>query len=332
MRCSECSKTLDGRTKESEKCFKCKAEAHKTCASKILGVKSQRFQCKKCSSSGEVSRPDHNTSSMAEMIEMSSKIDRVLANQGKFEEKLTSIENRFIGLDTKINAMETKITALEVSVETMDPLVKFTSDKMHDLEARIKRLESSVKRHDKNSTEETRKISEISKDVEYIKEKNRRHNVEIQGIPQQPNETSLVLINYVTRAAFHFGIEIDKTNIRNIHRIPTYNGNMPQPIIVSFTSIVLRDQLLQKVYDNKNGLTGENIDLPTKQRIFIATHLTPQKKELFKKARDAKKKDGVAYVWERHGNILARATEVSATIKIKTEEDIEKVVSQVPPK
>lgn len=322
--CPECDKKIDRRTKNIPKCHNCGVLAHTLCAKKKSSDNNpENFTCKVCKGAGEVRSAGGNTT--GEMDEVNKKLDKILSKQDMMESKLTSIDN-------KISGIETKIQELEVRVEALDPLVKYDSDRIDDLESKFKTLGERVIKMEKTMEKDSKEVCGIVNDMEYIKMRNRKHNVEIQGIPHFENEDKIKLINIVAKVTHHFKVEIDKTNVRDIHRIPTFNNKLPQPIIVSFNSIVLRDLILEKVYENytmREGLTGHSIGLSENNRIFVATHLTPSKKELFKKARDAKKANGVQYVWERYGTIFAKASSNTARVKINNEEDIKKVISHV---
>lgn len=117
------------------------------------------------------------------------------------------------------------------------------------------------------------------------------------------------------------GVNITRGNIRDIHRIPTYKKEGPLPIIASFSSILIKKAIMESYYEKKMKIDASELGNYQSKRVFLATHLTPHMKQLFKMARDLKD-DGVKYVWERNGTILARISDNDTIVKITSENSI----------
>lgn len=127
------------------------------------------------------------------------------------------------------------------------------------------------------------------------------------------------------------GFKIEKHDVKALHRIPTYKIEGPKPVIISFVSSMLRDEILSVYYSRKKPISGEELGYgkASKVTVFVATHLTPEMKLLFKQARDLKKL-GVQYVWERYGSIFTKINDTLPKTKILCNADLEEVKKNIP--
>jgi len=204
-----------------------------------------------------------------------------------------------------------------------------SSDKILTLESNSKTQGKKVSNIEKEYATLSTKYNALTEELEDIKARNRRHNIEISGLPQPSQEYKSDQIKKVINIAQKLGVTLLPSDIRDIHRIPTYKAEQPQPLIVSFISVIIRNEILDAYYEAKKNqrehpLCATMISSNIRSRIFLATHLTPAKKLLFKKLRE-KKQAGVKFVLERNGQLYAKVDETSRVIKINRDEDLQKL-------
>ncbi|KAK9751456.1 hypothetical protein QE152_g5044 [Popillia japonica] len=136
-----------------------------------------------------------------------------------------------------------------------------------------------------------------------LEQYSRSNNLEIQGVPEPPNEN---IINVINSGAAFLKCPLSVNYIDAVHRVPTLtnrSNEVHKNIIVRFTSRRKRDELLCAARQYRRDLkhTGPGIAIPgISSLIFINEHLTKENKNLFKKARNAAKEKNYKYVWIIH--------------------------------
>ncbi|XP_041986926.1 uncharacterized protein LOC121738757 [Aricia agestis] len=230
-----------------------------------------------------------------------------------------------------LNTNMQKITADNLSIrKTLSELnqrildteksLQFSSDTEHELDQRLKTVETKVSLV---STSQDRVIGMENK-IQQMEQQARMCNVEVCNLQERRGENLLEIIEIMAKEIkFH----IQNSDVVSIHRVPHANNknSKPKNIIVKFTTRVLRDNFIAS-YRSSGGLNSTQLSLSgTPQVIYVNEHLTLNNKQLFRQCREAAKKQDYKYVWVKHGVILARKTDNSPVVAIRSLSDIHKI-------
>lgn len=158
--------------------------------------------------------------------------------------------------------------------------------------------------------------------MDELEQYTRNKNIQIDGIPPKKDED---LRNIVIDIGKKIEIEINKSDIDAIHRIPTRSTKMPEPIVVQFMSRQMRESMVQKGKEKKICTNDIGIQGETKQ-VYINEHLTRKKKHILFEARRLKYEKQYKYLWTRNGKIFIRKEDNSGVINLNTIDDLKKIV------
>lgn len=233
------------------------------------------------------------------------------------------------GIDAKLSLICKQLEILPILNEN----VKTLSDKVSDITDQLKKLQSDMQNvSDQANTnsdtiatlqieneQKTLEINNLINKFNRMDQYSRNKNIEIHGLKEE-NEENLHLkveaIAKILRIPNFIVNEIDA-----IHRLPAKNRNLPRPIIVQFNRRPTRDLFLT----NKRRVVITNNDIKPNSgdnQVFINENLNPMNKELFWKARNAKKELNFKHLWTYKGTIYMKKNDESQAVKISTEADI----------
>lgn len=226
---------------------------------------------------------------------------------GSLDEKYDGLINR---LTEEIEALKNQITSDGLAINN-DEIVKTVT------EATLRNLQGSV-----NSTTH-------NNDMKYIHALQRKNNLMIQNIPQDPRETKESLIDKVMKLSNALGVSLQPQNVsiamRLNNKIQTQNDSQIEVpvVLVKFCDVAIKDELFDAYISkiiNKSPVTQQALGYKSSERIYINHHLSPELANLKRKAVDLKKKGKIAKVNVRYNNIRVNIN--NKWHKIDTEEDL----------
>lgn len=166
----------------------------------------------------------------------------------------------------------------------------------------------------------------LEKRVSSMELSSRTSSVEIRNIPATENETSSDLYNLVSATGRALNIEIHKSQIRDVYRLPSKPGKN-QPIIAEFCTVPMKMDLLNSArIHNKNRsaaekLNTEMIGLKGKSSpIYVSEFLPGATRKLFYLAREFARTSDYKFCWAVNGKIYLRKSENSSAIRVESEE------------
>ncbi|KAJ2943088.1 hypothetical protein O0L34_g18779 [Tuta absoluta] len=235
----------------------------------------------------------------ADFVSMRSDIDTLKSGIESINDKYTAIEKRFSDFEDRIIALENK----------SDDIATLTSDLVtaNDI------------------------ISTLQHEYDTREQYSRMNNVEISGLPFKKGENLMSLLNSVYMAV---GLDLDENSIDCIQRVRRFatsgtddeNNQRSPAVIVKFTRRFYKDQLLSAVRARR-GITTASIGLAGPAvNLYLGDHLTPNSKQLLKRARQLKKDGKLTYLWIRDCKILARKTETSKVMLINKNFNFDKIM------
>ena len=167
------------------------------------------------------------------------------------------------------------------------------------------------------------KVDKDQKSINDLEQYGRRSMLELSNIPVVEHEDLKLIITEIAKCMkldrFCYEDQVDVA-----HRLKS-KLDIP-PIIVLFQSRAKRNnfydqrKLLKsiKLKDLNNGLQDSNL-------IFVKESLTLQNAALYKKVRKVCKRNRFKFYWTVNGKISCKKSENTATIKIKDENDLQKI-------
>lgn len=147
----------------------------------------------------------------------------------------------------------------------------------------------------------------------------RNKNIEIKGIEENANEN---VTDIVCKLGALADVPVTPDDIEACHRVPS--KAKPNPIVVQFAKRQKRDDLIEKA--RKIRLSNKDFGKSSSSPVYVNDHLCPILKRLLGVTVAKKKVTGWKYVWTRGGKIYAKKSDDSATLIIRHEHDLEKML------
>lgn len=135
----------------------------------------------------------------------------------------------------------------------------------------------------------------------------------------------------ILNAGSVLNIPVQTSDIWNIYRVPSKSTSANMPVIVEFTTTIMKENFLQSVknYNRKNSrnklnslhLKIEGPELP----IYISENLTSNGRRLYSAARKFASEQKFDFCWTSNGRVYLRKKEGDPLRRIEFESDLEKI-------
>jgi len=161
------------------------------------------------------------------------------------------------------------------------------------------------------------KLEELDNHQDDMEQYQRKHNLEIHGIPEKRDENLEIIVKNLGQA---LDVEINYSDIDIVHRLPSKSAI--RPIIVKFSSYNEKHELyaarrkLRSLIDAEDRFNGA-------KTIYINENLTRQRKKLFAEVRKRVKLNRWYGAWTKDGKIFLRKEKEGRNTRIKQEVDLE---------
>lgn len=207
-------------------------------------------------------------------------------------------------------------SSIENELRLLRESVSFCSDKISDFESTLKQFSTALKNIEGLKVEQEKiktDVIALSNKLNDLEQFSRNKNLEIHGVPELKNENLLKVFENIC-AHVNFDVNVDKVDY--IHRIQNRNTEHPKPILIRFTSRLVKENMLGAVRVKQHAEFSKNKKpglwlVGAQKPIFINENLTSDKKRLYKEARQFAKEKRYKFVWVRNGNIFLRKDETS---------------------
>lgn len=251
-------------------------------------------------------------------------------NENNFNKMSKNTKNKWTCTDckTKWDSNKKIIPVNEVKSDNIKQLtesVQYMSDKFDNFNITVNRLLNEMKELKEQNTKLLVINEKLSNEVQFLKTKvddleqrTLEKAVEIVGIPITTNENCKSLVEEITHK---LNIEC---NIIKAYRITThYKTDMK--IIAWLSNIDDKNRLLSVAKRMKLNGNQYNENWP-QSKLYINNHLTKVKRLLLGKSKAMAKEKGYKYVWMSGIDILVRKEEHGKVIRIKEENDLNKII------
>lgn len=219
---------------------------------------------------------------------------------------------------------------MRVEIRTVKQSIKDTSDTADELKSALQELRSMTvelmkTREDygvlrKQNVELTERFAKAEDRVLELENYSRQYNLEIKGLPATVKDQANEMVKKIAEVC---KVSLDESDIDIAHGV-LVKKSKDINLIVRFTTRSKRNLLLAsarklKLSTSKLGFSGPD------QNIYGNEHLTPETKRLLGAAIARKKEVFWKHVWTRNGVILARKTDDSDHIRIRSLADLLKM-------
>lgn len=212
-----------------------------------------------------------------------------------------------------INAKLDSLSPLRESVDKIEQAIQTLSGKYDEVLEKLDRQDGQIKDLKKRvtkmeSSESSNQIKLLKEEINELEWRGRRQNLEIHGLPAEPNEDLLTKVNEVAK-------KLELPELHDIdaamHRLPARPNKTPG-IVVRFTRQALRDKWLDSRRKLKRSETT----------VHILENLTKHNRALLWSARQWARNKQYRYVWHRDGKVFVRRSDGERAFLIKCEEDL----------
>lgn len=299
-------------------CSKCKLDYHYQCSGvtekgylKLSERSKAAWVCVTCKN--EASSSTSAASAAVKSASASSKEPSTLTLANVMEEfnKLNSKLSPLLSLVDEIRGIKSDISDLKRSSSTVPTQFKAMDERLSKVERRLDEAEALKVQ-----------VAKLERSLNDKEQWLRSNNAEIKGVPQKHGEN---LLDIVAKIGSKISYPISKCNINYVARVPSRDSEQAKPIIVAFTNRYMKEDFVAAARSLKY-LVPTDIDLQGSSKIYINDHLTVQNKQLLTKAKAAAQQFEFQYVWVKHAKILVRKNSTSNIIKIRTENDLHKIM------
>lgn len=250
-----------------------------------------------------------------------SAVNAALNNElSKITSSLTVINENISQQRTEILKLKKSATSTDSKMNDLEKCTNFLSDQQDQLSARLTAIENNTTKN----PDFINKVSSLETKLAAMEQQARQCNFEISNLTERRGEN---LVNIVESIGSLIRQPIRAADIVSVHRVPHADKKTQRPknIVVKLVTRVLRDNFIA-AYRAAKGVDTGMLSIPgTPATIYVNEHLTLDNKRLFRQCREVAKHHQYKYVWIKHGIILARKTDTSPVIAIRTTQDIDRI-------
>ena len=225
--------------------------------------------------------------------------------------------------------------ALRKQHEELQKSLEFHIDKLEKLEVENDKLKQDVSSLKKAVRKAEDEVADLNDDLDGLKsdldtaicqiddleQYNRKHNLEIHGIPESSEEN---LSDKIIKLGKVLNVHIVNNDIDICHRMATRRSNGgPRPIIVRFRSYRAKSEL----YKSKKHLKSVSLNnyFHNAEAVYINENLTNHRRELFTKVRKFKKINNWHSAWTIDGKIFVRKSPSDQVYRVYEVEDLDNI-------
>lgn len=246
-----------------------------------------------------------------------------------FENFVTNVNRRIDGLEKHIFDVKSNMTTISSSNKDIETSINFVSEQLHAVEAKINNLEEERKSL-------TLHISSLEEKCEDIQRNMTKTCIEIRNVPKNPNEGKTELFEMVHKLSSFLSINLDKSNVRDVYRIPNKTNKEMGTLIVEFCNTLTKANVLGAIkklkkenHSNQLNSRALGISNPT-TTIYISEHLTPKARRLHSLARDFAKRENYNFCWIANGRVFLRTKEGQPYTVVRNEAHLNSLRNKTP--
>lgn len=192
--------------------------------------------------------------------------------------------------------MTRKLDAINKKLDTLDSRVK-------DIEVRTQQVDE--------------KVDKIKSELNVLQQKELKHNFIVKGVPESEGESPEHLISVVQAVVSHLKVDV-QDSITSVKRFGRQIETKQWPLLVEVNDPDIKHDIISKKRQVQIGLDSIILnDVPlgaNNYYIYIDEHLTPLNSDLYKQARELKKRGMVKYAWTKNGTVCIKQADNTRAI------------------
>lgn len=222
-------------------------------------------------------------------------------------------------------SMKTDVVKLTETVQELEKAVTVLTKDYNEVIKDLKESQETVKANEAELCALKAIVQKQAFELERIREEqnaadqySRNANLEIHGLPTQPNENLQDVLNDLAEK-----LELSNfspADVTAVHRIPSKRGRIPT-VLVRFKSVATKER-----WSNVRKKLRALHDSGMLPKLFFNDNLTKMNRELFWCARTTAKAKGYKFAWVKAGKIYVKKDETAALIRVNRQADIDKLV------
>lgn len=238
---------------------------------------------------------------------------------------VADIKNQLLSIRDTNEKLISEHSQFKIELSSLRESLQFHSKEQDVLKSSVDAFDAKVKSMDSLGQELSKvrcQLNDLQMERNLQNQRDRLNNLEISGIPEKRNEN---IKQYLVSIAKLLAVQMPDDEIVHIHRVPTRVSGRPKNIIVKFKSLIMKDSFISAMRKRRSlstsdiGVSGDPFP------VYLNEHLTPFYKDLYKKAKEAKRTAGFQYIWVRNCKIHLRRNDNSPALIIKSLDDITKI-------
>lgn len=299
--CKHCKKTV----KSALDCERCNSSFHPSCAHQArVADKNNKVICCDQNQKSEVG-PGGGPVSSTKVVQSAAEMD---------DKQLKSIRKI---MDEIMNPFKTQ---MEKGMLEIKKSVQYMSDAFEEQKRVCQEALREVGVIKKENGELKQRVHLLETRLDVMEQRGKTNNMIIVGVPKQGGSDANTVVRKICSA---IQVPIDEGDIRECFRLGKEDS---ERILVSFEKHEKKRELSKKIRELK-GITVRKCNLEGRDgRIYFNDDMTSMKRLLFKKAREIKTKKGYKAAYTLNGNIYIKKREGDTPIKIKSEEDLQRII------
>lgn len=232
--------------------------------------------------------------------------------------------------DSMITIVHKELAPLKKEIKDMVDSLTFMGDRFDEIEKEQLKARDSMKEIQEENIKLKTTITDLSDRMNYLEQRSRSSNLEIQCVPEKKQENLSTIIVQLGKV---IDCQLDDKSILHCTRVAKQNttSTRPRSIVVQLASPRIRDQFLASsiTYNKANPqdkLNSTYVGLSdVKTPIYVTEHLSPANKALHAATRRTASEKQYKYVWVRNGKIFVRKSDDSKYILIKNKDSLNKM-------
>ncbi|CAG9126961.1 unnamed protein product [Plutella xylostella] len=223
--------------------------------------------------------------------------------------------------NNKMSKLQSTVDEIRTQNNTITASIQLLSDKYDDIQKELEKIKTERKEH-------LACIKTLENKVENMEKNSCAAKIEIRNIPTSQRETKSDLCELTKKLGSVLDLKIDTNDIKDVYR-GFAKPDTPKPILIEFTSVLLKDKILNSLKsfnkkDRKLNTSLMQIEGPPKP-IYISEALTSKGKRLYYLAREFAKTYNFSFCWSSYGKIYLRKKEGTQHVRIDEEGDFAKL-------
>lgn len=288
--------------KDVIKCTLCDMYLHSKCANlrnvdtiTKMGARRAAWQCDSCKKGGK----DDMKTLVAEVRSLTSAVGSIQEEFKDFKKAITVFSDLVDEFKKSMDGFKNAVKDLQAKNSSLEEENKVLKEQVEQLDIRLLRQE----------------------------QRSRIDSIEVSGVPEDAGERVEDMLYDLAESV---GLQPRHGDIQVAHRVKTFSGKHPYPIVCQLASRATAAKWLSEMKKKKNLSAKDIHQRHPETRIYVNEHLVPRLKRLLMETKRRAKECNYKYAWSKEGRIFVRRTDGAQAIEINGQADLKKMTAPKP--